>query len=84
MIVNSEGEIVQSPWADKAGAKPLVSRSQNRVSEQSHTAESGNDWLNVFICNLKMVLSGNVWFFKVILKPEISLSFIYFRVKKEP
>lgn len=31
-----------------------------------------------------MVLSGNVWFFKVILKPEILLQFIYILAKKSP
>lgn len=31
-----------------------------------------------------MVLSGSVWFFKVILKCEILLSFIYTLAKKSP
>lgn len=37
----------------------------------------------MFIRNLKMVLSGNVWFFKVTLKPEILLQFIYILAKKK-
>ena len=31
-----------------------------------------------------MVLSGNMWVLKVILKPEILLSFIYIPAKKSP
>lgn len=38
----------------------------------------------MFTCNLKMVLSGNVWFFKVILKCEILLQFIYIVAKESP